>query len=310
MKKLIKKTIEVLHKKTIQKNILLVVGILAAVAIAATLIHIESVEEHYNGVQADILSDNPKTLEKITEPSANADNATIDNTATKDNTSDGKNSGSTGNDNINASTDADTGDNVNTEASTKTSTIPDNSAPPTITNSTNITPSSTTDSNKHNTANTTPASNPTTPSPQTQQIYISINCSTILDNMDMLDESLKNEKYIPSDGVILDACAYAYKDGVTVFDLLSQAIKDAKIHMEYQGIDVSSYDSVYIQGINHIYEFSCGPLSGWMYKVNGQFFQFGCSNYKLKPGDVVEWIYTCDLGYDIGGGYANGKESE
>ena len=24
----------------------------------------------------------------------------------------------------------------------------------------------------------------------------------------------------------------------------------------------------------------------------------------VKDGDVVEWRYTCDLGYDVGGGYA------
>ncbi len=28
-------------------------------------------------------------------------------------------------------------------------------------------------------------------------------------------------------------------------------------------------DSVYVEGINNIYEFSCGEQSGWMYEVNG-----------------------------------------
>ena len=28
----------------------------------------------------------------------------------------------------------------------------------------------------------------------------------------------------------------------------------------------------------------------------------------MKDGDVIEWVYTCDLGYDVGGGYATGSE--
>ena len=37
-----------------------------------------------------------------------------------------------------------------------------------------------------------------------------------------------------------------------------------------------------------------------MYKVNGSFPNYGCSSYKLKAGDIVEWVYTCDLGKDVG----------
>ena len=63
----------------------------------------------------------------------------------------------------------------------------------------------------------------------------------------------------------------------------------------------ANYGSVYVQGINHLYEFSCGELSGWMYKVNGVFPNYGCSKYVLKNGDKIEWVYTCDLGRDVGG---------
>ena len=30
---------------------------------------------------------------------------------------------------------------------------------------------------------------------------------------------------------------------------------------------------------------------------------------QLQNGDVVEWEYTCELGKDIGGGYAAGGET-
>lgn len=45
-----------------------------------------------------------------------------------------------------------------------------------------------------------------------------------------------------------------------------------------------------------------GSLSGWMYNVNGWYPNYGCSRYQVKDGDVVEWRYTCDLGYDLGSG--------
>ena len=38
-----------------------------------------------------------------------------------------------------------------------------------------------------------------------------------------------------------------------------------------------------------------------MYKVNDWFPNYGCSRYALQEGDKVEWLYTCDLGDDIGG---------
>ena len=41
-------------------------------------------------------------------------------------------------------------------------------------------------------------------------------------------------------------------------------------------------------------------------KVNGWYPNYGSSRYQLKDGDVVEWRYTCDLGNDVGGGYAVG----
>lgn len=34
-----------------------------------------------------------------------------------------------------------------------------------------------------------------------------------------------------------------------------------------------------------------------MYNVNGWYPNYGCSRYQVKDGDVVEWRYTCDLGF-------------
>jgi hypothetical protein len=75
--------------------------------------------------------------------------------------------------------------------------------------------------------------------------------------------------------------------------------------MEFEA--TPSLSSNYIEGIANIYEFDCGELSGWMYRVNGSFPNLGSSSYELKAGDRVEWVYTCDLGRDVGGDFnANG----
>lgn len=126
---------------------------------------------------------------------------------------------------------------------------------------------------------------------------LSIECSTILDNMKDLDE--EKVELVPEDGIIFAKKEVEFKEGESVFDVLKRETRKNKIHMEF--VDTPMYNSAYIEGINNLYEFNCGNLSGWMYKVNDWFPNYGCSRYQLKDGDVVEWVYTCDLGRDVGG---------
>ena len=130
----------------------------------------------------------------------------------------------------------------------------------------------------------------------------SIECSTILNNLDMLDPD--KLEMVPSGGVILAKTTVTFYEGESVFDVLQRVCKEKGIHLESSWTPI--YNSAYIEGIHNLYEFDCGALSGWMYKVNGWYPNYGSSRYQLKDGDVVEWRYTCDLGNDIGGGYAVG----
>lgn len=132
---------------------------------------------------------------------------------------------------------------------------------------------------------------------------ISVRCDTILDNIDWLDP--EKVELVPEDGVILPATQVTFYDGESVFNVLQREMKKAKIHMEFENTPI--YNSAYIEGINNLYEFDCGELSGWMYKVNGWFPNYGCSRYQLKDGDIIEWVYTCDLGVDVGGFYSTGE---
>ena len=132
-----------------------------------------------------------------------------------------------------------------------------------------------------------------------QTVFVSINCGTILNNYDKLEDSLKNEKYVPSNGIILDKTEYVLRNGDTAFDILDRAVRHNKIQMEYKGAEETGYGSAYVQGINHIYELSCGEGSGWTFLINGETPQYGCSQLKLEDGDYVEWLYTCNYGEDL-----------
>ena len=133
---------------------------------------------------------------------------------------------------------------------------------------------------------------------------LSISCSTILDNMDLCDP--EKAELVPEDGWVLKPVTVTFYEGESVFDILQRTCKQQKLHMEFENTPI--YNSAYIEGIHNLYEFDVGAYSGWMYKVNGWFPNYGCSRYQLKDGDVIEWVYTCDLGKDVGGGYATGSE--
>ena len=125
---------------------------------------------------------------------------------------------------------------------------------------------------------------------------ISIACNTIFSNMSFLTEGKQN--IVPTDGVILKEKTAVFYEGESVFNVLARECRQNNIHLEF--VNVPFYNSAYIEGIGNLYEFDCGELSGWMYKVNGDFPQFGCSQYTLKKDDKIEWVYTCDSGKDVG----------
>ena len=124
---------------------------------------------------------------------------------------------------------------------------------------------------------------------------ISISCATILDNIGWLDP--EKVELVPEDGWILKPIEVTFFEGESVFNVLLRTCKQQGIHMEF--VNTPMYNSAYIEGIHNLYEFDCGQLSGWIYKVNGWSPNYGCSRYALKEGDVIEWVYTCNLGIDV-----------
>lgn len=134
--------------------------------------------------------------------------------------------------------------------------------------------------------------------PASPTCTIAIYCDTILDNMENLDAG--KDSYVPSSGVILGTTTVTFTEGETVFDVLKRVCNQNGIQLEYSYTPM--YESYYVEGINNLYEFDCGNESGWMYKVNGWFPNYGCSEYELSEDDVIVWCYTCNgLGADVGG---------
>ena len=116
---------------------------------------------------------------------------------------------------------------------------------------------------------------------------ITIECKSILDNMDDLKSG--HEAYVPKNGIILSKYEATFNGKATVYDLLKKACDDNKIPYNAK----TTIYSVYISGINNLDEFDCGGDSGWLYYVNGKMPNVSCDSIKLKDGDKVVFSYTC-----------------
>ncbi|QGQ95928.1 DUF4430 domain-containing protein [Paenibacillus psychroresistens] len=97
-------------------------------------------------------------------------------------------------------------------------------------------------------------------------------------------------------GVILESTLVEVEGEVSVITLLQKQTRKEKIQMESSGKGIFAY----VKGIANLYEFDRGAKSGWLFKVNGVFSDKGAGSHKVKAGDQVEWLYTLDLGKDIG----------
>jgi len=106
-------------------------------------------------------------------------------------------------------------------------------------------------------------------------------------------------EYIPVDGVILAQMQVFVPEQSSAFEALAEACRLYEIQLEYQGGAVST-EFAYVEGIAYLYEHDFGDLSGWMYLVNEEKPGVGSGEYVLEEGDRVLWIYSTDIGKDVG----------
>ena len=200
-------------------------------------------------------------------------------------------------------------------SSSESSTIEKNNKGQKDTNKDNNTSTSNSTDNESQKSDSKPTSNPANnqegsktsntnsntlkPKDETVTCTIEIRCDT-LNGGDNLTDDAKDAGKIPyaKNPTILGTYSVTVPKGQSVYDVLLLACRNNGIHLEASY--TAMHKSYYVEGINHLYEFDGGELSGWMYKVNGQFPNYGCSAYTVKPGDVIVWLYTCDLGKDVG----------
>jgi len=132
--------------------------------------------------------------------------------------------------------------------------------------------------------------------PERHVCTLEIRCDTVVDTSKLENQAVA--PYVPASGAILAVTEVEFTLGESVFDVLLRVTRDLGIHMEFR--EDGMYSGQYVEGIGYLYEFDGGPLSGWMYKVNGQFPNYGCAAYAVQDQDAIVWVYTCDLGLDVG----------
>jgi hypothetical protein len=97
-------------------------------------------------------------------------------------------------------------------------------------------------------------------------------------------------------GMILAPAAVEIKSGDSVLEITKRITRKLRIQMEFQGAGAAAY----VEGIDNLYALDKGAESGWMFRVNGEFPDKSAGSYTLVSGDRIEWLYTLDLGKDIG----------
>lgn len=109
----------------------------------------------------------------------------------------------------------------------------------------------------------------------------------------------KKYKSCPEDGraeIPLPPTTMGIEEEITVLEALIEITMAKNIHMDYRG---GQGATAYVQGMGNVYEFDRGQGSGWMFRVNGIFPDRGAGVVPLCDGDVVEWLYTTNLGQDL-----------
>ncbi|MBQ1223164.1 MAG: DUF4430 domain-containing protein, partial [Oscillospiraceae bacterium] len=113
-------------------------------------------------------------------------------------------------------------------------------------------------------------------------VSIEIDCSSVAGR----------EAHIPPDGILVSKRELTLYEGDTVYDILTDALKEEGLLFEHQGAN-------YIVAVSNIAERQFGDLSGWVYYVNRERPSVGCGEYLLSDGDEILWAYSLEMGKDI-----------
>lgn len=110
------------------------------------------------------------------------------------------------------------------------------------------------------------------------------------------------EKFVPKNGYILKNKVVQIKNDDTAFDIIKRACKQNKCtdnckYCQKSGIQIEfsftpAFKSYYIEGIHQLYEKDGGTSAGWLFKVNGNYPTYSCSEYTVAAGDSIVFEYS------------------
>lgn len=108
-------------------------------------------------------------------------------------------------------------------------------------------------------------------------------------------------------GDIIKKAKVPFKSHDSIASVTLRLLDALKIKASHSGNDTSNFYLLSIGNFNlngkyypSFGEFDCGASSGWMVKQNNWFINMGASEFEVEDGDNIEWLYTCQLGSDIG----------
>ncbi len=97
---------------------------------------------------------------------------------------------------------------------------------------------------------------------------------------------------------IISPTSFKVEADSTVWTVLQKALDEKDMDYEYTYSKASN--DLYVTSIDGVKTGANGPMSGWMFTVNGKFLQDSANKVKVVEGDIIEWKYTKDGGKDIG----------
>ena len=125
--------------------------------------------------------------------------------------------------------------------------------------------------------------------------YVTIDCHTAVASADLSGEVREIQ---PENGMILEKYAVGLTEGMTAMEAFEAACKANKLQFEYASMSGMKY----VDGINNLYSFACGGLSGWFFLYNGESPSVGMSEIKVEKDSELLLVYSCDMGADIKAG--------
>ena len=121
---------------------------------------------------------------------------------------------------------------------------------------------------------------------------LTVSCENLLGD-ERADDGLRAA--VPDDGLLVPPTEVTVLEGDTAFTLLERVCAERGLALDVQ----RGLSGVYVQGIGGVREFDCGALSGWLFRINGEIRSTDSGSVVLQDGDVLEFLYTCELGADI-----------